>query len=510
MISNKKQYILNLVSGYGGTIVNTLIAFFSVPIALNYWGVEQYGIWTIITSFASYIAISGLGIDAAANILMTKNPDYRIKKSILLKSILLLLIIAILLLLIFFIVIFLVDDWYKIIGKYDIQYDTIVKKTLFVFIIGLIINMPLSACSSALNSIGKSYLNNTFAIITSIIGFSIILLTRIFCLSLDQYVFLYLLNLISFSFIKLFILFYYLRNNIKVSIETEKNEENSFKFIFSTGINLSLFSLPSLLIPNISNLIISNFIGMEALVPYSIIYKLFTTAFTFLLNINVSASPILGAEFGKKNFHYLKNKLQTLFYITIFVSFFIAYGVILFSKPFIYLWTGSIKNFPGFGISLALSIYFIGYGFNNFNQVQINSFNFVKNNWIFSWVESLFVIFISYFLIKFFGVIGIPLSLGISFWGVTGWCLPKVIIKKSYSQLNSYNIGFMIREFFVYFAFAFSGYFIQRFILNLFYYTLISFFIFIGYVVISFLLLPKDFRDIILLKGMKMRRYNNE
>lgn len=101
---NKKQYILNLISSYGNTVIVALLSFISVPIALNYWDKELYGIWTILISFSSYISASGLGIDSATGVLATKNSNYDIKLAIVQKGFKLLLICSTFVLIIFFII----------------------------------------------------------------------------------------------------------------------------------------------------------------------------------------------------------------------------------------------------------------------------------------------------------------------------------------------------------------------------------------------------------------------
>lgn len=58
-----KNYFAN-VYGMGVTILNQIVM---VPIFINFWGVEKYGNWIIITAFSSFFSMANLGLNQATN-----------------------------------------------------------------------------------------------------------------------------------------------------------------------------------------------------------------------------------------------------------------------------------------------------------------------------------------------------------------------------------------------------------------------------------------------------------
>ena len=152
MINNKKHFLYNLLASYGNTVVTTILSFISVPIALSYWNKDIYGVWTILGSFAIYIAISGLGIDSATGVLMTKNPNINIKIAILRKGVILLIFCSLIAALLIIVLTVFNPDWFRIIGKMDEVYYSVVKISVLIFTASIILNLPLNAFAYSLQA----------------------------------------------------------------------------------------------------------------------------------------------------------------------------------------------------------------------------------------------------------------------------------------------------------------------------------------------------------------------
>jgi hypothetical protein len=60
MISNKKNYIFTLFSGFGGVIFSIVLNLLTIPISLNYWKQDRYGIWVLLTSIILYLGMTNL------------------------------------------------------------------------------------------------------------------------------------------------------------------------------------------------------------------------------------------------------------------------------------------------------------------------------------------------------------------------------------------------------------------------------------------------------------------
>lgn len=432
MISNKRHFAYNLLSSYANTIIASVLSFVSVPIALKYWGNEVYGIWTILTTFSTYIMASGLGIDVSTALLMTKNSSMNIKVSILKKGIRLLICCSIFAICVVTLLTFAFPDWYKIIGKMNESNYPIARISALIFITGIIVNLPLSAIANSLQSFGKAYVGTLITTLQSVLAFCSILLTVALKLSLPFYIFIISSNTIFCSLLKSIIVVITIHKTPKDSVEVQEiSNDNHYKTILKMGFNMSLYGFALLIIPNISNLIISNNIDVASLVPYSLSYKLFSLVTSFVSSTNGALSPLLGAEYGKNNWEWLKTTYKKMFTVSVSLGVFVILGVIWLSKPFILLWTGNIDNYAGNVISILLGLYFFVIILSNINHVIINSFNYTNKVWLISWLDGVIFLLTSMFFVKKFGVVSVPSGLCFGAYLVSAWAYPMLIYKRS-------------------------------------------------------------------------------
>ena len=509
MISNKKHFILNLSSTYLSIIISAILSFITVPIALSYWGNTIYGIWTIILSFASYITASGLGIDVATGNLMAKNPGINQKKAILRKGIFLMLVSCVIILMLFYLLNTLNPEWYKIIGKMDDDSYLIAKPAIIIFIISTIFLLPFSVISSSFGSIGRAYINTYINMFEGIGNLIILLVIRKIQGNLWQYVLFINAEKLILGIIKILLLFFYI-NDLSKSHELKEYPleiiDNKYKTIIKTGINLSLYGLPIMLVPNFSNLIISNVIDINSLVPYSIEYKLFTVAMGIVMAINLAAAPLLGKEFGQQNWSWLINKINTMKAVTTFLGICLANGMIIFSRFVIILWTKNSYNYPGDLITSFLSLWVFLYCINNVSLVIINSFNYTDKIWLVSWIESALFLLISIILIKYIGIVAIPLGLFLSVLLISCFTYMKIIQKRSEKRINLFSLSYF-KGLIVITLFCIIHKILNNFELNIYIEFLISLLIYIISVFIAFLTIEKNER--IQLKSFIQKAYDN-
>lgn len=505
MISNKKHFVYNLLSSYANTIIASVLSFVSVPIALNYWGNEVYGIWTVLTTFSTYIMASGLGIDSSTALLMTKNSSMSIKVSILKKGFRLLIYCSIVAACIITLLTFVYPDWFKIIGKMDEVNYPVAKISALIFVTGIIINLPLSAVANSLQSFGKAYVGSLITTLQSILTFCSILLTVALKFSLPFYILLISCNTVFCSLLKSIIVWITIHKTPKDCKEIlESSEDNHYKTILKMGFNMSLYGFALLIIPNISNLVISNNIDVASLVPYSLSYKLFSIIVTFVYSTNIALSPLLGTEFGKSNWEWLKTTYKKMFIISVSLGIFVILGVIWLSKPFIWLWTGNIENYAGIKISIILGLYFFIMILSNVNQVIINAFNYTNKVWIISWCDGFIFIITSICLIKKFGVVSVPVGLCLGALLVSSWAYPLVIYKRSEKRFL-YDFRYLIKNL-ICFCISVSIYLFITY-LN-FSIVLTTILYFVGMLIttfVIFLILPHEFRNALVMKFRRIK-----
>ncbi|MDE1294013.1 hypothetical protein [Vibrio aestuarianus] len=85
----------NIVSGISSRIAAIIIGISSVPLYLNYWGTEQYGIYVAVLSVLAFVPLSSLGVGSSLGILSAKTLELDGKIRLMMQSCILILITSI-------------------------------------------------------------------------------------------------------------------------------------------------------------------------------------------------------------------------------------------------------------------------------------------------------------------------------------------------------------------------------------------------------------------------------
>lgn len=488
---NRKHFLLNLISAYGNTFVSIFIGIISVNMALSYWKTEKYGIWTIITSLAVYLSVSGLGIDVASGLLMTKNSEVKIKKTIFKRGFFLLAGSTILISGLIILLYLINPNWLKILGKMTSENFKEAKITATIFIIFFLINLPFGIITNSFAAYEKAYLSSMFNTVSVILNFFALIATVFFKFSLPIYGMIYGTITLILNLIKAVLYYKVSKNYKKISnIEQTEIKDSNYKTIITMGIRLTLYGITVLISTNITNLIISNKLGVAQVVPYSLAYRLLYIAFTFLYTINIASAPLLGKEYGNRNWEWIKKSYNNLFIITVFISGLIFIGAVLFIKDILNLWVGA-NNFVGMPALIFMGIWFFIGGLSNINYMIINSFNFTKGIVYASWSEMIIFIVTAIFCVNKMGVSGVTFGMALGAVLVPSWILPFIIYKKSEGKLK-YNYKYFIKSIIIIFMIIIISIYIQIKIEDVFIRIFISIIMILLYMIFSFKFFPEE------------------
>lgn len=440
--ANKKQYLLNILSSYGGSIMSALVGIISAPISLSYWQIEKYGVWAIITSMSAYLSASGIGVDTACGILMTKSPCLKDKEWIFRRSLRILIASSVFFAALFLAVTFAFPDWLKVLGKMSVDVYAEARICAIIFIIGFFINMPFGAVANAIGAYQKIYLNNFLNAFAPLLSLGALLLTVSLKLGMIPYAVLANSIVIVLSLCRIVILGYSRKEYSALSRSdpaTSDEREGSYRNILGTGLNLMFYSMALMLSSNIGNFIISNKIDAAHVAPYSLALKLFSLAFMFIATTIASASPIIGKELSRGNWDWIKRAHGSLLIVGMFMGGALWIGGILFLKPIITVWVGPV-GYPGLPTVVLLGAYYFLYSFEYFNNIFCNALNYTRNIGIISWAEAIVTIGVMCFAVDRLGVAGVPAGLAAGVLLVSFWAFPVYVKKKSGKQLV-YGMG---------------------------------------------------------------------
>ncbi|MEG1942053.1 MAG: oligosaccharide flippase family protein [Cetobacterium sp.] len=493
MKDNKKIYLLTLYSNLIKTIITSLVGIIMVPISLSYFGAEKYGVWSVINSFMIYLSMTNLGLNAAASILMNKNSEYQIKIKIFIKSLKIIGIILPLMLIILYFLNSFFYNWIDILNSpAQLLYEA--KITTIVMVLFVLVNLPFSLVSSALVGFQKNYIDNLFGVINAILN----LLGILIIIKLEKgLIFLagligcfnLLINIIKTIYFKIYI---FNENKDKKYVEIE-NMDTNYKFILVTGFRCLLGSIASMVVLNTDNIVISKIMGVDSVTSYSITFKLYTLAFTLIYIFNSSIIPLIGKEIQNKNF--IKETYQKTYYGIVLLGGLFWIGAVAILKIIIYLWTGK-DGYAGEGVVFFLGAYSYIFAIVNLNYIMINSFNYIKGIAMITWLEGGANLLISIYLSKSYGLVGIAIGTFLGTFLFPFFLFP-IVLKSRTNELIVQDIKFTIKHFLgaivpsLIVALILSRY-INSPIINIGLTTLLCF----GYLFLSYICLPKKYRDI--------------
>jgi O-antigen/teichoic acid export membrane protein len=238
--------------------------------------------------------------------------------------------------------------------------------------------------------------------LTLIPGFSLIF-SFFFKLRIDSFFF--TCFLISFVFGIIMAFHYLLCYSSKITFENSyRSSINNIVVTSSTSLVLNIISVS---ISNLDILMLSNFsISDSDIVNFSVLQKIILLQTMIFGTICSTLLPMFGKWYGSNNFHLIRLNFNIFLKTLLTVASFIIFFNILFMKDIIEIWIGK-TGFIGNEILVILSLSIYIYITYTLSYTVLHSFNIKRKlTLIFTVLETFFKIFISYFLIKYFGHIG--------------------------------------------------------------------------------------------------------
>lgn len=492
MISNKKNYFFTLFTGFGGMAFSTIMTLITVPISLNYWKTERYGIWVLLTSALVYLGMTNLGLNSSASLLMAKNPKIRDKIKILRRSFILLLFSITIMFIAFFVLNLLTKDWINLIGKVPENLKGETFTACVVLVIFYLLSLPFSLLSTVYNGFQKVYIENIFNVTLNILNFLVLVLVILLKGNLIYYSIVWGISLVVFNMTK-FLFFYFV---IYKKIPEEESQakgfngpETEYNTIFNTGIRFFFIGIAAMVVWNSDIFVISNFINLKSVASYYVTIKLFSVFFQVIYQINGSIMPVLAKECGNNNWDWINTIYSNLLVLIAIIGGACWIGGILFFRDFITLWAGS-SNYAGIFTVIAFGGYAYLLSMVNLNSGVVYAFNYSRNAPYVAWGEALVKIVLSVILIQYFGIVGVAIG---SFFGslcAPSWVLPIWIRKRSEGKI-AYDFSFLWKHFITaILPCLFFSILIQIFVSNMILRLISGVLIVLFYLLLSYMIMP--------------------
>jgi O-antigen/teichoic acid export membrane protein len=408
MKSNKQNSgtTKNIIYSYGSVVISTLLSLITVPLAVNYFGKNTYGLFSITADTIAYLTLFNFGIPWASATIFAKLVDYARQKELIKKSIILLLffsgitVAGLALFHLFF------SNWINFIANINTQTLIYAKTFIIISVIFFVIRMPFSLFSQLMIFINKVYIARIIDIVSGFFSFISLLLTIHFKLTIVDYAVINgLMSLLPLiACVTIFLHIWKQHNKFLVN---KKEVYITYSYLISSSFYFFLNGIGGLIIWNTDSIVIAHYLGLNNVTEYAMLFKVFSILFMIITQLMGVVNPLfpkLQKENKQEVLSDLYNVLLKLFPIIGGLIFIAIFG---FFKDFLYLWTHNNNIFIGYLSCFAMGMYCYFLCSSIVPYSVIVSLNYAKVIYKLTLLEALINLVISIILVQKIGIAGV-------------------------------------------------------------------------------------------------------
>lgn len=217
--------------------------------------------------------------------------------------------------------------------------------------------------------------------------------------------------------------------------------------ILTSGGRFFVIALAALVVWGTDNLLISHFIGVEAVTPYAITFKLFAAAFAIFIIINSALWPMFGRAAGENDWLWVSTTYRTAVAVLPVLGGLVWLGGMLFAEPIIELWTGS-EGYAGALVVFALGGYGYVLALINTHATLLGGMNETRGMLWVGVAEAVANLVLSIMLLQWLGTGGVALGTFLAALLTAFWLLPLDIRRRTDNQVRMIW-GPLIRHLFI-------------------------------------------------------------
>lgn len=343
----RKSSFLNLVL----KPISVILGLLYTPLLLSYLGDEKYGLWSTILSIISWVNYCDVGIGHGLRNVLTKalslKDNENAKKAISTAYIILTCISFALLLLSIILVTTL--DWKNV---FNTEID--MQMPIGISMVFICLNFVLALSNTIFYSMQLSHkvaIRNCAIQVLNIVG--ILFLKRFTCSSL---VLMAILFGSTTSLIYISNTIILIKNNSFVRIRFKYFDSAGVKNITNIGVKFFAIQLACIALYTVDNLLITHMFGGEAVTPFNITYRIFNSAYSFLMALCVPYWSKTTEAYERKDIDWIKKAIAHLNKVAaLFIAGFILLAIIF--KPLVRVWLGRALDYQ-VGLIAVMCVYY--------------------------------------------------------------------------------------------------------------------------------------------------------
>lgn len=443
----KNNYLKSILYSYGSVVITSLFGFITVPLSLNYFGKDLFGMFSIANDTLAYLALFNFGIPWATATIFAKLLSYHEQRKLILKAFILLLLLSAVMTMSTLVVNLLFPNWTNFISGLDLHTIEIAKLFIGISIAFYIIKLPFSLFSQLMIFINHVYIAKIIDVLSVLLSFIILLVVVYFKFNIVQYAIINGLVSLIPLLISVVIFFKIWKSLSQRSNDAPCNSEEtvSYQQLISSSFYFFLNGIGGLILGNTDSFIIGHYLGIGAVAEYSVMFKFFMILFmiiTQLMNVINPLYPKLLKENKREQLALLFNLTTKIFPIIGGFLFILLFGVF---KDFVVLWIQNDKIFIGNASCFALSLYCYFICSSIVPYSALMSLNYSKEIYVLTLLEAMVNLCLSIYLVTKIGVAGVVFGTLIAHVLTIFILVPKKL-NRLIPNLFEFNFSYVIKH----------------------------------------------------------------
>lgn len=310
----------------------------TVPLVLNYLGVERFGLWMTMLSLAGLIGFADLGIGSGLiNTLAYakgKGDVAGAQKSISNAFFMLLVIAAG-----WGSIFFLIYPWFlwsEIFGVTSFRAIREIKPALTIFVLIFFMNLPLGVVQRAQLGFQEGHIYNLWEGIGRLLSLAGIFVVVFLNLGLPWLVFVFFGVPVLTNLVNNFVFFGFMHPQLKPSYKVV--EIKVISGLFSVGMVFLVTQIAYAVGRTSDNIILAQTLGAEAVSIYAIPQQLFSIILVLVMMFSTALWPAYKEAVVNNDLHWVKFTLIKSLAITVALSGILIFVLIIFGKTIIFRW----------------------------------------------------------------------------------------------------------------------------------------------------------------------------
>ena len=399
-----RKVILSAGSSVFNKVVTILTGLISVPLTVDYLGVERFGLWMIITSILALIAFADLGLGNGLVNAIAKSEgenNHHDSQEAISSTFFILLIMSIIMSSMFFIV-YPYINWADI---FNVKSQLAIEEsapTLAILMSSFFINLPINIVQKIQLGYQQAFINNLWLSLGAVLGLIGVLIAIYFKLGLPYLVgFMVLGPIISMILNGIFLF----KNIPDIFPKLKYFNITTSKKLLSIGIVFFFLQLFTVIGGSADNIIISQILGASSVATYAITKKMFL-AIQVSQFIIAPLWPAFVESLAKKDYKWAKSTLIKILKISMLSGGIMALPLVFFGQSVVEVWVNK-DVIPSISLLIGFFLFSIFQNYGGSMSVFLNNDNLIKQQLKFVGISAFASIVFQIIFCNIFGLEGI-------------------------------------------------------------------------------------------------------